>query len=50
MNGKEETKCCGICEHFKHEDAEGYGLCVLYYIDTRCSSRCSKFKKKGEKE
>ena len=30
-------------EYFMNEDAEGYGLCILYCIDTRCSSRCSKF-------
>ena len=43
MNKENQVKCCGSCEYFMNEDAEGYGLCILYCIDTRCSSRCSKF-------
>lgn len=47
MNKDNQVKCCGSCEYFMHEDAEGYGLCILYCIDTRCSSRCSKFRERA---
>lgn len=50
MSKPDKGKCCGACEYFMYEDVEGYGLCVLYYINTKCSRKCREFKQEEEDE
>lgn len=33
-------KCCGGCEHFLHEDAQGFGICEETVDVCRCSDDC----------
>ena len=30
METKEETKCCGNCYYFTHEDIDGTGFCHIF--------------------
>ncbi len=43
-----KDKCCGNCEHFKNEDADGWGTCE-FHLSTKCDDKCSyhSFKNNG---
>lgn len=44
VEAESDGHCCGACEHFKYEDADGFGLCVGFRKDfeTYCGYVCVK--------